>query len=400
MDADSNLQFALLAHERRFIDAGQLAQVCAAWSADKSVALARVMLDRKWITPDQIDEINSLIERQSEKRGGEKHKRAGHSAASETADLDPNSGHERMSRTEELPGPQIASPSGSKKPAVRHDDVTHADDPNAPTDAHSRTVDFSLDPAAVAPDPAAIAPNPAAVAPKPAVVAPDREKTDAEHDRSPAHLRKISLETLELKTESRTHYTLSRVHGKGGLGQVWLAIDSQLNREVALKEVLPEKGQNTDTCKRLVKEAQITGQLEHPNIIPVYELTRGSDDEPPFYTMRFMRGRTLNERIKEYHERRRKGHADRLELRQLLSVFIGVCNALAYAHSRGVVHRDLKPHNVMLGDFGEVIVLDWGLAKMLGQPDDVSDLREIRVAEGGDLAATIEGKVLGTPAFT
>ena len=123
-----------------------------------------------------------------------------------------------------------------------------------------------------------------------------------------------------------------------------------------------------------MKEAQITGQLEHPNIVPVYELARRKEDDQPFYTMRFLRGQTLRDAIAEFHRRRGGKPADRLELqRQLLEPFVKVCQAVAYAHSRWVIHRDLKPENVVLGGYGEVVVLDWGLAKVVGQPDETAE---------------------------
>ena len=144
-----------------------------------------------------------------------------------------------------------------------------------------------------------------------------------------------------------------------------------------------------------MKEAQITGQLEHPNIVPVYELARG-EDGTPFYTMRFLRGQSLSERIKKSS----KAHlGDQLELREMLAIFVSVCNAMGYAHARGVIHRDLKPQNIMLGDYGEVMVVDWGLAKIIGTKDDESDHRRISVVDVNNLTATQDGNLLGSPAY-
>ncbi|MBI3468334.1 MAG: tetratricopeptide repeat protein [Planctomycetes bacterium] len=175
-------------------------------------------------------------------------------------------------------------------------------------------------------------------------------------------------------SEASTHpagerYTFLRLHSeKGGMGRVWLARDNVLSRDVALKEIREEirlePTHYPHAWRRFLKEAQVTGQLEHPNIVPVYDLGRRSGVDSPFYTMKFVHGRTLEDAITAYHERRRSGQAGPLELRQLLQAFLGVCHAIAYAHARGVLHRDLKPANVVLGDFGEVIVLDWGLAKV------------------------------------
>jgi serine/threonine protein kinase len=113
--------------------------------------------------------------------------------------------------------------------------------------------------------------------------------------------------------------------------------------------------------------------------------------------MRFVRGRTLAEAARGYHDRRRRGEAGPLELRELLGAFVGVCNAVAYAHSRGVLHRDLKPQNVVLGDYGEVIVLDWGLARVLAETD--GDAAPLEVPAQSDVDVTVAGQVLGTPAY-
>jgi serine/threonine-protein kinase len=193
-------------------------------------------------------------------------------------------------------------------------------------------------------------------------------------------------------------YTMSRLHATGGIGRVWLARDTSLGRDVALKEIRPERADNRAVWARFLKEAQITGQLEHPGIVPIYEVSQ-RPDEHPFYTMRFVRGRTLSEVIAFYHDRRQRGEAGPMELRELLGSFVGVCHAVAYAHSRGVIHRDLKPNNVVLGDFGEVIVLDWGLARLLAQPEGEADLAPLHVSTEDRLQETMEGQVLGTPAY-
>jgi serine/threonine protein kinase len=183
----------------------------------------------------------------------------------------------------------------------------------------------------------------------------------------------VLVETLVPPASQRDamRYTLTRLHAEGGLGKIWVAHDTDLNRDVALKEIKPSASPNPEAWRRFLKEAQITGQLEHPNIVPVYELARRKEDDQPFYTMRFLRGQTLRDAIAEFHRRRAGQPADRLELqRQLLEPFIKVCQAVGYAHSRGVIHRDLKPENIVLGAHGEVVVLDWGLAKIVGQPDE------------------------------
>jgi serine/threonine-protein kinase len=194
-------------------------------------------------------------------------------------------------------------------------------------------------------------------------------------------------------------YALRRLHATGGIGRVWLAWDAAIGREVALKEPRPEHGTSPAVWARFWKEAQVTGQLEHPGIVPIYELARPGDGRPPFYVMRFVKGRTLSEAVAAYH-RRPAGDPDRrLDFRALLTAFVGVCNAVGYAHQRGVLHRDLKGGNVVLGDFGEVIVLDWGLARLVGRPGGDPDAPGIVLDAADGSADTVQGQVLGTPAF-
>ena len=194
-------------------------------------------------------------------------------------------------------------------------------------------------------------------------------------------------------------YTLTRLHATGGIGRVWLAYDSDLGREVALKELRPERSQDRGFADRFLHEAQITGQLEHPGIVPVYELTRRPEDRQPFYTMRFIKGRTLTDAIRAYHDKRAAGRAEPLERVALLNAFVATCNAVAYAHSRGVIHRDLKGQNVVLGDFGEVVVLDWGFAKVLGRADDSAEAAPVVLAAEAGPGHTVQGQVIGTPAY-
>jgi eukaryotic-like serine/threonine-protein kinase len=180
------------------------------------------------------------------------------------------------------------------------------------------------------------------------------------------------LPTADCQLPPGQRYRRLHKHAAGGIGQVWLAHDDNLDRDVALKELRPEKADDADLRTRFLEEARITGQLEHPGIVPVYELARDQKDEQPFYVMRFVKGRTLSADILAYHSKREAGKATPLDLNGLLQAFVGVCQAVAYAHARNVIHRDLKGSNVILGDFGEVMVLDWGLAKKVGslEPTD------------------------------
>jgi serine/threonine-protein kinase len=208
----------------------------------------------------------------------------------------------------------------------------------------------------------------------------------------------VLMSTLGYQPGHRERYTLTRLHAQGGIGQVWLARDEALGREVALKELRPEQAGNPAIWSRFLEEARITGQLEHPNIVPVHELARTGEGGQPFYTMRFVKGRTASEAIRDYHHRRAGGESGPLEFRSLLGAFLGICHAVAYAHSRGVIHRDLKPQNVVLGDYGEVIVLDWGLAKLVERLEETLT-PAVAVAHEPDRGETVQGQVLGTPAY-
>ncbi len=227
---------------------------------------------------------------------------------------------------------------------------------------------------------------------------------DAEIDRSLADLPRPNdpmAVTVDHVPEPRERYTLTRLHATGGIGRVWLAHDNDLGRSVALKELRPERADNAALWNRFLKEARITGQLEHPGIVPVYELARRPDNGQPFYTMRFVKGRTLSEASRAFHQKRASGHADSLEFLALLNAFVTVCNTVAYAHARGVLHRDLKGQNVILGDFGEVVVLDWGLAKLVSRPEQEADTPSIVLDQdgSGEVDLTQHGQAIGTPAY-
>jgi serine/threonine protein kinase/Tfp pilus assembly protein PilF len=210
----------------------------------------------------------------------------------------------------------------------------------------------------------------------------------------------------DVSVVAATRFRRLRPHARGGLGEVFVAIDAELNREVALKEIQDRHADQPESRARFLLEAEITGGLEHPGIVPVYGLGSYPDGRP-FYAMRFIRGDSLQEAIQRFHAPQQPGHdpqARNLAFRQLLGRFVDVCQAVAYAHSRGVLHRDLKPGNVMLGKYGETLVVDWGLAKAVGQadaaPDSAATLPQpLRPALTGGLTPTMTGSALGTPAF-
>jgi PAS domain S-box-containing protein len=205
--------------------------------------------------------------------------------------------------------------------------------------------------------------------------------------------------TVTLSPASEGRYVRMRVHGQGGMGRIWVARDMNLERDVALKELHAELLEHPAALTRFLREAQITGQLEHPGIVPVYELAVRDDDQSPYYTMRFVNGRTLTEATNDYHARLRAGENASLDLAALLHAFVMICNTIGFAHSRGVIHRDLKGPNVILGDFGEVVVLDWGLAKQMNLPESPqTTLPSAHEFEAVDSSLTMHGSAMGTPA--
>jgi eukaryotic-like serine/threonine-protein kinase len=199
--------------------------------------------------------------------------------------------------------------------------------------------------------------------------------------------------------EAGPRFTKRRDHARGGLGVVEVWFDHELNREVAVKRIHEHKADDPASRARFLQEGEITGNLEHPGIVPVYARGRDADGRP-YYVMRFVRGESLKDAIAAFHGR--EALADRgtrdLALRKLLSRLLDVCNAIEYAHSKGILHRDLKPSNVMLGPYGETLVVDWGLAKVLSRPENGDSATE--PARGpSSWAETAAGIAMGTPAY-
>jgi tetratricopeptide (TPR) repeat protein/tRNA A-37 threonylcarbamoyl transferase component Bud32 len=191
-------------------------------------------------------------------------------------------------------------------------------------------------------------------------------------------------------------YVIRKFHARGGMGEVWLADDEDIGRPVALKRLRRER---LDQKERFMIEAQITGQLEHPGIVPVHDVGT-DDDDHPFYIMSFVGGRTLKDVIADYHAPDAAGQEPKQVQRlRLLEAFVRLCQTIEYAHSRGVLHRDLKPDNVMLGPYGETVVLDWGLAKVKGKPDDPPPASYVHLTYGASSTATHYGTVIGAPPY-
>lgn len=251
------------------------------------------------------------------------------------------------------------------------------------------------------------------------------------------------------RSKDAPRYQILRPLAKGGLGEVYIANDSELNREVALKEIQAKFADNENSRLRFMLEAEVTGGLEHPGIVPIYGLGQ-YDDGRPFYAMRFIKGDSLKEASDRFHDRSQETdqspntatkdldpaenattHLDKtkvqsgnsvsnekseagsietspnsaayngVEFRKLLGRFVDVCQAIEYAHSRGVLHRDLKPGNIMLGKYGETLVVDWGLAKAKTRDESnkTEDETTLVPRSSSGSSHTMLGSAIGTPAF-
>jgi serine/threonine protein kinase len=200
-------------------------------------------------------------------------------------------------------------------------------------------------------------------------------------------------------------YKVITTMNRGGMGVILQARDLRIRRTVAMKVMKTSAQFSRESVLRFIDEAQLTGQLEHPNIVPVYEL--GIDDQgETFYTMKFVKGITLDDVLRGIRHGNERIIA-KYPLGTLLTIFQKVCDGVAYAHSKGVVHRDLKPENIMIGSFGEVLVMDWGLAKNIigGRSDDLLPAAiesvELRAAKRDNLRGfeTMNGLIVGTPPY-
>jgi serine/threonine protein kinase len=206
-----------------------------------------------------------------------------------------------------------------------------------------------------------------------------------------------------LPPELRGHgkYKLHGLIAAGGMGAVLEAEDRATRRRVAMKVLLDVK--TPESVARFIEEAQVTAQLEHPNIVPVYDLNVNELDKP-YYVMKLVRGKPLTSVLGALRMERAAA-LEKYPLGELMMIFQKICDAIAFAHSKGVVHRDLKPDNVMLGEFGETVVMDWGLAKPLGQSAnfgaDVNTrtmVHSLRRESPGAIETT-EGAAIGTPHY-
>lgn len=207
----------------------------------------------------------------------------------------------------------------------------------------------------------------------------------------------VTVSEIITSTQAESKYIFDRTIGKGGMGAVLSTVDQDIRRKVAMKVMLPKDSSKTPKVKRFLDEAQITGQLEHPNIVPVHEI--GIDEESKIYfTMKLVQGEDL-ETIIARCEENAEDYLEKFSLGNLIQVFMKLCDGISYAHSKQVIHRDLKPENIMIGSFGEVLVMDWGIAKVMGQKDFLFEEEPFGADDRLKHTKTMEGIVLGTPAY-
>jgi eukaryotic-like serine/threonine-protein kinase len=343
IDVSRNLLLGLLAHQNDFIDREALLGAFNAWVADRSRGLGRTLLDRGALPPARRQLLEALVDEHIRLHGD-----------------DPEKSLAALSSI----GP------------VR--------------DELSRIADADLRDSL-------------------ARVSATRPVEDDDPGRTASHASgaKSTSAAAGASTSAGARFRILRPHARGGLGEVFVALDTELNRDVALKEIQHQFADDPLFRARFEFEAEVTGGLEHPGIVPVYGLGHTPDGRP-FYAMRFIRGDSLKDAVRQYHEAEEQPGRDpgrsTLELRDLLGRFIDVCDAVAYAHSRGVLHRDLKPGNIMLGRYGETLVVDWGLAKALEQagPEGTTASRSelpLSPSSGSNLEPTVAGSAIGTPSY-
>jgi serine/threonine-protein kinase len=347
--ADRNLLFGVLALQMDFISRDALIRAMNAWVLEKTKPLGQILEDQGALRGDAHTLLEALVRKHLELHSGDPERSLASVSSLGSARED----------LRQIADPDVQASLARMSAAGRQGQDAHATPAsNCPTSGGPAT---DADPYATRP---------------PSVGTP---------------------------TSSGLRFRILRPHARGGLGEVFVALDEELGREVALKEIQDRHADHPESRARFLLEAEVTGGLEHPGIVPVYGLGTYADGRP-YYAMRFIRGDSLRDAIARFHGAEKPGRdpGERaLELRQLLGRFVDVCQAIAYAHSRGVLHRDLKPGNIMLGHYGETLVVDWGLAKPTGRPegDNGSAQEPLRPPSASGSAPTWMGSALGTPQF-
>jgi eukaryotic-like serine/threonine-protein kinase len=411
--SDRNLLFGILALQMDFIPQHALIEGLQTWLLHKDKPLGEVLVERGFLAPENRSLLEPLVDAHIRQHGGDVQQSlaalssdggvAISLAQVEDGDLQASLSllpQHLSARPESAFAREVGSPSTALPP----DDPPATHD-EAPVQAGGDDESKSL------PSPAPVLSNAVASENKPGAVSDDPMGTT------------LPPQTLDEPERPQRRFHILRPHAEGGLGRVFVALDSELNREVAFKDIKPAHAQRKDAQTRFVVEAEVTGGLEHPGIVPVYGLGH-FDDGRPFYAMRFIRGQSLLDAVRRFYAKASRDksqpadapasasaaqptdklpYASQREFRDLINRLIDVCNAMQYAHDRKVLHRDLKPGNIMLGKYGETLVVDWGLAKAVGKdnPLERSSDGELPIvpASGSQSAPTQMGSTLGTPAY-
>ncbi len=372
---DRNQLFGELALQLNFITPEALRQGLNACNRDAGRSLGQVLVEQGTLRSDARALLDALLQQHLEIHGGDPEK----SLVSLTLTRRPE---RRPPASEPPPGETLI-----KSPSHVHAAGASATHPAQAAPPVGKPLDFlgsGTDAASLA---GTLIKSPSDPSAPPATLKTTAEVTPAAG--SPSH--------------SAERYRSLRPHARGGLGEVFVALDTELGRHVALKQIQTHHADHADSRARFLLEAEITGGLEHPGIVPVYGMGCYADGRP-YYAMRFIQGQSLQSAISRFHEAdesARDPGKRALEMRQLLGQFVAMCQAVAYAHSRGVIHRDLKPANVMLGDFGETLVIDWGMAKAIGRPEVAGGHPHgpLQPPSGTHVLATQMDSLMGTPAY-
>ncbi|MFO0957347.1 MAG: serine/threonine-protein kinase [Isosphaeraceae bacterium] len=356
---DRNLLTGVVALQLGFVARDDLVAALVAWSAERSKTVGQVLLERRAIAPEDLPVIAAAVDRLLARHDGK------------AARWFDSLGFEVVESLQEairtVPDPSLQG----DWTRLRGDD--DADGPH-------RDATTAWAPAS----------------------ATGRENGDGNG--------RVGAEVAAVAKASVPRFRFLRLHASGGLGLVHVAWDEELGREVALKEIREEHASKPRARGRFLREAEVNANLEHPGIVPVYGLGTYADGRP-YYAMRLVQGETLQGAL----DRLKEAASDPAEwlarLRPLVRSLIAVCDAIEYAHSRNVLHRDLKPANILLGKFGETLIIDWGLAKVRGRPDDadpadpgslassVADDPLVLHHSGADPLTTVAGETLGSPPF-
>lgn len=353
-----DLQFGLLALRMFFVDGEQLVQAINAWEDQQSRELSEVLIEHGAMTADERELVSSMLPARNASLGNA----SAQGTDAVGSQLDYNNPDQTLPLSSVPVVTPVARP-GPQNPLPQNPDDTLL--------SGSQTAALGGQP-----------------------LSDSWIANSARPELPPGSMGQNGLPAKE-------RFEHLRPHAKGALGEVFLALDGDLRREVAVKEILDECAQDAQHRARFVFEAEITGALEHPGIVPIYALGQRAGGKP-YYAMRFIEGTSMEAAVKKFHARGGCDNpANQMLLRDLLGQMVDVCNTMGYAHSRDIIHRDLKPENVMLGRYGETLVVDWGLAKRTFSPDMLpgDSASQPPAAESTDFGQTQMGQAMGTPFY-